>query len=90
MRVQAVLLAGDRGASRAVRGQSKTFVEVAGKPMVVHVIEALLHTPEVSEVYVVGDPVRLAKVVAEHGCLILAAARDAQHRQLSRFRCFRL
>lgn len=75
VKFQAVLVAGDRGHARAVRGQSKAFVEVAGKPMVVHVIEALLHTPEVSEVYVVGDPVRLAKVVAEHGCLILAAAR---------------
>ena len=46
--VQAVLLAGDRGASRVVRGRSKAFLEVAGKPMLVHVLEALLHTPEVS------------------------------------------
>ncbi len=70
-----MLVAGDRGHSRAVRGQSKTFVHVAGKPMVVHVIEALLHTPEVSEVYVVGDAIRLEKAITEHGCLLLAAAR---------------
>ena len=70
-----MLVAGDRGHSRAVRGQSKTFVQLAGKPMVVHVIEALLHTPEVSEVYVVGDPIRLEKAITEHGCLLLAAAR---------------
>jgi GTP:adenosylcobinamide-phosphate guanylyltransferase len=76
MRVQAVLLAGDRGASRAVRGQSKAFIEVAGKPMVVHVLEALLHTPEVSEVYLVGDPLRLEVALAEHGCPLLAAARS--------------
>jgi GTP:adenosylcobinamide-phosphate guanylyltransferase len=76
MRVQAVLLAGDRGASRAVRGESKAFIEVAGKPMVVHVLEALLHTPEVSEVYLVGDPLRLEGALAEHGCLLLAAARS--------------
>ncbi|MCH6562809.1 MAG: NTP transferase domain-containing protein [Myxococcales bacterium] len=75
MRLQAVLVAGDRGHSRAIRGQSKTFVQLAGKPMVVHVIEALLHTPEVSEVYVVGDPIRLEKAITEHGCLLLAAAR---------------
>jgi len=75
VRLQAVLVAGDRGHSRAVRGQSKTFVEVAGRPMVVHVIEALLHTPEISEVYVVGDPIRLEKAITEHGCLQLAAAR---------------
>ena len=49
MAVQAVLLAGDRGASRAVRGESKAYLEIAGKPMLVHVLEALLHTPEVHE-----------------------------------------
>ena len=75
LKLQAVLVAGDRGASRAVQGRSKAFIEVAGKPMVVHVIEALLHTPEISEIFVVGDAVRLGKVIADHGCLILAAAR---------------
>ena len=75
MPIQALLMAGDRGASRAVRGRSKTFVEVAGKPMFVHVLESLLHTPEVSEVFVVGDPLRLEREIAEYGCLSLAAAR---------------
>ena len=75
MSVQAILVAGDRGASRAIRGRSKAFVEVAGKPMVVHVLESLLHTPEVSEIYVVGNPLRLERVIAEYGCLALAAAR---------------
>jgi GTP:adenosylcobinamide-phosphate guanylyltransferase len=75
MRIQAILVAGDRGASRAVRGKSKAFVEIAGRPMVVHVLEALLHTPEVSEVYLVGNATRLQSVVAEFGCLALAAAR---------------
>ena len=76
MCVQAVLLAGDRGASRAVKGQSKAFVEVGGKPMVVHVLEALVHTPEVSEIFVVGDAVRLEKVFSEFGCTALAATRS--------------
>ena len=75
MRFEAILVAGDRGASRAVAGRSKAFVEIAGKPMVVHVLEALLHTPEVSEVYLVGNPTRLAATIAEYGCLALAAAR---------------
>ena len=76
MGIQAVLLAGDRGAARAVRGSSKAFLEVAGKPMVVHVAEALLHTPEVSEVFVVGNAIRLEKVLDEYGCLRLAASRS--------------
>ena len=75
MRVQAILVAGDRGASRAVRGRSKAFVELAGKPMVVHVLESLLHTPEISEIYLVGNPARLERAIADYGCLALAAAR---------------
>ena len=75
MRVQAILVAGDRGASRAIRGRSKAFVEIAGKPMVVHVLESLLHTPEVCEIYLVGNPLRIERVIAEYGCLALAAAR---------------
>lgn len=73
--LQAILLAGDRGYSRSVRGRSKAFLGVAGKPMVVHVLETLLHTAEVSEIFVVGDPVQLERVVAKHGCLRLGAAR---------------
>ncbi|HTO55193.1 MAG TPA: nucleotidyltransferase family protein [Myxococcota bacterium] len=75
MGIQAILVAGDKSASRTVRGTSKAFVELAGKPMVVHVLEALLHTPEVSEVYLVGNPARLAGAVASYGCLALSAAR---------------
>jgi len=75
MRVQAILVAGDRGASRAIRSRSKAFVEVAGKPMVVHVLESLLHTPEISEIFVVGNPARLERVIADYGCLALAASR---------------
>ena len=75
MPIQAILVAGDRGASRAIRGRSKAFVEIAGKPMVVHVLESLLHTPEVSEIFVVGNPVRLEREISSFGCLALAAAR---------------
>ena len=76
MGIQAILLAGDRAHSKSVRGRSKGFLELDGRPMVVHVLEALLHVPEVSEVYVVGDTVRLEKAIAEHGLLRLAATRS--------------
>ena len=76
MSVQAVLLAGDRGHSRSVKGRSKAFVEVAGKPMLVHVLEALLHTPEVTEIFIVADAVRLEKMLARHGCLEQASIRS--------------
>ncbi len=73
--IQAILLAGDRGYARSVGGRSKAFVEVCGRPMVVHVLEALLHTPEVAEIFLVGDAIRLEKALAEYGLLQLAAAR---------------
>jgi GTP:adenosylcobinamide-phosphate guanylyltransferase len=75
-RIQAVLVAGDRRAARAVRGASKAFVEIAGRPMVVHVLEALLHTPEVSEIWVVGDAPRLQRAALDFGCIALATARS--------------
>jgi GTP:adenosylcobinamide-phosphate guanylyltransferase len=75
MAIQAILVAGDRSASRAVRGTSKAFVELGGKPMFVHVLETLLHTPCVSEVYLVGNASRLQAALAEFGALELAAAR---------------
>ena len=53
--VQALLLAGDGRHSRSVQGRSKPFVEIAGRPMFLHVLETLLRTPEVSEIFVVGD-----------------------------------
>jgi len=70
----AVLLAGDRRHSRAVVGQSKAFVAVGEKPMVVHVLEALLSSPRVGDVVVVGDPSRLEACFREHSVADTAAA----------------
>ena len=80
--VQAVLLAGDRGASKAVRGASKGFVKVAGKPMVVHVLEALLHTPEVNEIFAVGDPIKLEKAISEYGVPLRGRCDSTAHDRL--------
>jgi GTP:adenosylcobinamide-phosphate guanylyltransferase len=74
MQIQAVLVAGDKGASRAIAGCSKAFVPLAGKPMVIHVLETLLRTPELSEVYVVGEVRQLEEAIAAAGCADLAAA----------------
>ncbi|MEZ4219129.1 MAG: NTP transferase domain-containing protein [Myxococcota bacterium] len=57
--VPAIVTAGDRGAARGVYGESKVYLEVAGRPLVAHVVEQLQRVPEVSSVYVVGDPERL-------------------------------
>src|SRR5262245_64627260 len=60
MTIPAVLAAGDRGAAKAIYGESKAFLEIEGRPLVAHVVSALQRVPEVSEVWVIGDPDRLA------------------------------
>ena len=62
MRFPAVVTAGDRGAAKAVYGQSKGYLEIAGRPLVAHVVAVLQRVPEVSEVWVVGDEERLRAV----------------------------
>jgi CTP:molybdopterin cytidylyltransferase MocA len=73
-RYPAVLLAGDRRASRSVDGRSKAYLPVGGKPMVIHVLEALLRSPAVGDVFVVGDARRLQECLRESGVLASAAA----------------
>ncbi len=57
-------MAGDRGAAKAIRGQSKVYLELAGRALVAHVVAALQHVPDVSEVWVVGDAARLETALA--------------------------
>ena len=62
MRVPAIVAAGDRKASRAIRGESKAYLEIAGRSLVDHVVETLVAVPEVSEIWVVGNHDRLETV----------------------------
>jgi hypothetical protein len=57
--VPAVITAGDATASKAVYGDSKAFLSVSGRPMVVGLALTLQTVPEVSEVWVVGNLSRL-------------------------------
>jgi GTP:adenosylcobinamide-phosphate guanylyltransferase len=63
MKIPAVVTAGDRGAARAVYGESKAYLEIAGRPLLAHVVSTLQHVPEVSEIWIVGDPQRLASLL---------------------------
>jgi GTP:adenosylcobinamide-phosphate guanylyltransferase len=60
-RISAVVTAGDGRAAKAVYGESKVYLEVAGRPLVAHVVAALQSVPEISDVWVIGDPDRLAE-----------------------------
>jgi hypothetical protein len=61
----AVVAAGDRRAAKAVHGESKPYLTLAGRPLVAHVVVLLQAVPEVSEVWVVGDAARLEALFAE-------------------------
>lgn len=60
--IPAIVTAGDRRAARAVHGESKVYLELAGEPLVAHVVEVLQQVPEVDSVWVVGDSERLQAV----------------------------
>ena len=62
--VSAVITAGDATASKAVYGDSKAFLSVSGRPMVVGLALTLQSVPEVSEVWVVGNLSRLQEAFA--------------------------
>jgi hypothetical protein len=57
--VPAVVAAGDRRAAKAIHGESKPYLAIGGVTLVARAVEALQRVPEVSEVWVVGDAVRL-------------------------------
>jgi GTP:adenosylcobinamide-phosphate guanylyltransferase len=63
MRIPAIVAAGDRRAAKDVRGESKPYLMLAGRPLVAHVVAMLQQVPEVTEVWVVGNAERLDAVL---------------------------
>ncbi|MCP5059670.1 MAG: NTP transferase domain-containing protein [bacterium] len=55
----AIVAAGGGRAAKAVYGDNKAHLELAGRSLVGHAVAALQRVPEVSEVWVVGDAARL-------------------------------
>jgi hypothetical protein len=76
MSLPAIVTAGDARAAKAIYGESKVFLEVAGRPMVARLVVTLQDVPEVSEVWVVGNRERLEAVFAD------AAVRGSIHKPL--------
>lgn len=65
MGIPAVVTAGDRGAAKAIQGESKVFLPIEGRALVAWVVLELQQVPEVSEVWVVGDSARLAEALGD-------------------------
>uniref|UniRef100_UPI0035682242 nucleotidyltransferase family protein n=1 Tax=Pontiella sp. TaxID=2837462 RepID=UPI0035682242 len=66
-RVNAVLLAGDRRASIALHNENKAFLELRGKPLFIHVTEALLQAEHVGDVVIIGPKERIFQSLEKHG-----------------------
>ena len=66
-KVNAVILAGDRRASIAVRGESKAFLQLKGKPLFIHVLSALQEAGQVDDIVVVGPRERILEALELHG-----------------------
>ena len=60
----AIVAAGGGRASKAVYGDNKAYLELAGRSLVGHAVAVLQQVPEVSEVWVVGDRDRLEATLA--------------------------
>ncbi len=60
--IPALVTAGDRRAAKPVCGESKVFLELAGRALVVHTVLELQWVAEISEVWLVGDAERLEAV----------------------------
>lgn len=52
--IDAIVLAGDRSGSRNFAGGNKNFLELAGKPLLLHVIDALNDVAEIACIAIVG------------------------------------
>jgi GTP:adenosylcobinamide-phosphate guanylyltransferase len=63
MAVPAIVTAGDGRAAKAVYGKSKVYLEIAGLPLVAHVVRTLQECPEIDAVWVVGDTARLEQAL---------------------------
>jgi len=74
--IAAIVTAGDQRAAKAVYGESKVFLEIAGRSLVAHTVVTLQQVPEIDEVWVVGNLARLEKVFAD------AAVRADIHKPL--------
>jgi GTP:adenosylcobinamide-phosphate guanylyltransferase len=58
-------MAGDGKASRAVYDDVKVYLDVAGRTLVARTLGVLMRVPEISEIWVVGNAVRLERTLRD-------------------------
>jgi GTP:adenosylcobinamide-phosphate guanylyltransferase len=64
-KIDAIVLAGThRNPKRLIAGKNKAFLEVGGRPLVRHVVDALLQASEIDNIFVVGPIEQLGQALA--------------------------
>lgn len=66
-KTNAVILAGDRKASKLVDNQNKAFLKIHGIPCIVYVVRAFLGSEYAGNIVVVGPASRLKDTLSEYG-----------------------
>lgn len=69
-RYDAVLLAGDTGASRTICGRNKSFLEIDGIPLLLYVLKALEKAERVNRICLIGPYDNLLKALDDHHNLL--------------------
>lgn len=64
--IDAVVLAGDRAASKPVFGKNKSFLEIRGLPLVLHVVNALQGAETIRSIHLVGPENTLRNALQTH------------------------
>jgi len=63
-RIDAIVLAGThQNLRRLIAGKNKAFLEIGGRPLVRHVVDALLEAREIDEIFVVGPVEQLGNAL---------------------------
>lgn len=65
-----IMLVGDTGASRQVRGTNKAFLEIKGIPLLLYVIKALEKAKKVNRICLVGPKEKLLQTIENHHNLL--------------------
>jgi len=72
-KLDAVVLAGERRASIAIRNDNKAFLEVKGLPLFIHVLRALQQAEHVRNIVIVGPSDRLNNALEQHAAHVNGA-----------------
>ncbi|MDH5638459.1 MAG: NTP transferase domain-containing protein [Nitrospinota bacterium] len=64
--MDAVILCGDKGASRMVEGESKAFLFMSGKPLFLRVALAVADVDRVARLFIIGDKAKIDLHLSRH------------------------